>query len=189
MATTSPIDLPQPPYADAPYLINDDWCIGDSIDVINANTEYFENKKVDRSGDTMTGELIVQDDVTIENGGNLNLNCGYLKNFSVEVKQVSITPITIDAKYVLQPGDCGKIIVVNSDVLCKVTVPAGLKVGFNVMIVSNTARVVNILPDPITGPSVQVKNIYGFPSIAGKYGICNFVIIAPDVALISGDLN
>lgn len=189
MPTTSPSDLPQPPYPDAPYIINENWCIGDTIDIINANTEYFENKKVNRSGDTMTGELIVQDDVTIENGGNLNLNCGYLKNFSVEVKNVDITAVTPDAKYVLQPGDCGKIIVVNSAILCKVTVPAGLKVGFNVMIVSNTSKVVNIVPDPVTGASVQVKNIYGFPSIAGQYGICNFVIIAPNVALISGDLN
>lgn len=188
MPTTSPTTLPEPPYPDAPYLINENWCIGDSIDVINANTEYFENAKVNRSGDTMTGELIVKDDVTIE-GGDLNLNCGYLKNFSVEVKQISITSITPGAKYVLQPGDCGKVLVINSGILCSVTVPAGLKVGFNVMIVSNSTQVINVLNDSVLGPSVQVKNVYGLPSIAGQYGICNFVIIAPDVALISGDLS
>lgn len=189
MPTTAPNDLPQPPYPDAPYIINENWCIGDTIDIINANTEYFENNKVNRSGDTMTGELIVQDDVTIENGGNLNLNCGYLKNFSVEVKRVLITPITPGTKYVLKPEDCGKIIVVDSSVMADITVPSGLKLGFNVMIVSNTTYVVNILNDPVLGPGVQVKNIYGYPSIAGQYGICNFVMIGPDIALISGDLN
>ena len=103
MPTSAPTELPQPPYSDAPYIINENWCIGDSIDIINANTEYFENNKVNRSGDTMTGELIVQDNIVIENGGNLDLNCGYLKNFSVEVKKINITPITPGLKYTIVP--------------------------------------------------------------------------------------
>ena len=83
MAVSSPENVPVSPYANAPYNLNENWCLGDSRAVINANTNYFENNKVNRTGDTMTGKLIVKNDISIEDGGVLDLNCNKLLNFLI----------------------------------------------------------------------------------------------------------
>jgi len=189
MATSSPTTIPEAPYTDAPYRLSDSWCIGDSIDVINANTEYFENNKVSKTGDTMTGALTVKSDINIE-GGKLDLNCGALSNFIVDVKNVQISTLTPGQKYTLEHGDCGKIIVVESQggVNCNITVPDDLPVGFNVMLVKRGQSNYTILADDPTS-GMMIRNANGYINISKLWGICNLVIIASKTALISGDLN
>lgn len=56
-----------PPSGPAPYFINREWCIGDSLTVLNNNANNFDTRilnlssnidtKVSKSGDTMTGAL------------------------------------------------------------------------------------------------------------------------------------
>jgi hypothetical protein len=190
MATTSPTNIPEAPYTDAPYLINDEWCIGDSIDVVNANTEYFENNKVAKSGDIMTGPLTVLDDVEIGSGGRLTLNCGELTDFSVNVKTVEISTTTPDQKYVLSHEDCGKVVVVKAFAHGFVSVPNNLPLGFNAMLVSDTTYNLAVIEDdPALG--TRVVNMRNYRSFVDRYGICNLLVIQtnPVVALISGDLD
>ena len=187
MATTSTTTIPEAPFVDAPYRLNDSWCIGDSIDVINANTEYFENNKVSKTGDTMSGALTVKSDIIIE-GGKLDLNCGALSNFIVDVKNVQISALTPGQKYALEHGDCGKVIVVEAQgVNCYITVPDDLPVGFNVMIVKKSTTNYTILADDPTS-GTMIRNVNGYINISKSWGICNLIIIAPKTALISGDL-
>lgn len=189
MATSSPTTIPEAPYTDAPYRLNDSWCIGDSIDVINANTEYFENNKVSKTGDTMSGALTVKSDINIE-GGKLDLNCGPLSNFTVNVKTVQISTLTPGQKYTLSHEDCGKVLVVEAQggVNCDITVPDDLSVGFNVLIVKNGSSNYRIVADDPTS-GTMIRNVNGYIGITKRWGICNLVVIAPKVALISGDLN
>jgi hypothetical protein len=182
---TSTTTLPEPPYSQAPYLLDESWCIGDSVDVINANTVYFENNKVNRSGDTMTGSLTIHDDLIIDQGGKIDLSCGQLTNFGVDVKSINITPNTPNEEYVLSYEDCAKVIVVTSTVNCFIVVPEDLKLGFNIMVVSNTDFSVNIKGKG----QVLVRNAARAQTISKRYGICNLIIIGTNAALISGDLS
>jgi hypothetical protein len=184
--------FPTAPYTQAPYLLHPSWCIGDSIDIINANTAYFENNKVDRAGDTMTGPLTIESDLIITDGGVIDLNCGLLKNFGVEIKTINITPSTQDQRYVIQHNDCGKVIVVSSTTNAFIGVPSGLPIGFNIMIVSNTSYNVTIqkyVSAEEQTNNVRVVNVVGAAMLGKPFGICNFIIIAEDTALISGDLT
>ena len=189
MPVSTPKNVPQAPYVNAPYHINEEWCIGDSIGVINANTTHFEDTKVSKFGDTMTGALSVQNNIIISNNGVLDLNCGKLMNFGVDVKTVHISVSTPGGRYVLQsPGDCGKIIKVTADQTAWISVPTGLPVGFNVMIICKTTQNLNINRAP-GAAAVNIRNIYDKYTIAGPNGICNLVAIGPDEVLISGDLS
>lgn len=70
MPVSTPTEIPEFPFADAPYLLHDAWCIGDSINVINANTRYFENQEdsqLSQDGGVLTGPLILAGDPV---GGN-----------------------------------------------------------------------------------------------------------------------
>lgn len=191
MPVSSPDNVPISPYANAPYNLHENWCLGDSRSVINANTDYFESKKVNRSGDTMTGRLIIESDIFIRNGGVLDLNCGKLLNFGVDIKSINIPALAGSStnKYVLQsPGDCGKILKISADTHSVIAVPKGLPVGFNVMILCWTNFNMFVAPDPAT-TGVFVRNVNNKFSLAGRYGICNLVIVEDNVALISGDLT
>lgn len=44
MALYNTTTLPSTPYPDVPYSIYKEWCMGDSLNVINANFQYFENE-------------------------------------------------------------------------------------------------------------------------------------------------
>ena len=118
--------------------------------------------------------------------GDLDLACNKLKHFGVDVKQVTVTDTT-SYKYTIQSDDCGKVIVINSAQASTVGAPAGLPVGFNIMIVNNSNFVVVVQADsPSNG--VIVNNIDSRYTIRARYGICNFICFAESNILISGDL-
>jgi hypothetical protein len=151
-------------------------CLGDSLWSINAALTALDQSaesKVSKEGDTMTGDL--------------DLSCNKLKHFGVDVKEVTITNATPNQKYTIQSDDCGKVIVINGGITSYIGAPAGLPIGFNIMIISNSDYGVNIIPD-VGGNGVSVNNIDDKVQIKSRYGICNFICFQPNKIMISGDL-
>jgi len=162
----------------APYgiPIPETQCIGDSLWSINSALTALDvdvNSRVSKSGDIMTGDL--------------DLSCNKLKHFGVDVKEVNISAQTPNQKYTIQSDDCGKVIVVNSSITCYIGAPAGLPVGFNIMLISNSDYGVAVIPD-VGGNGVSVNNIDDKVQIKSRYGICNFICYQSNKIMISGDL-
>jgi hypothetical protein len=165
------------------YFIYQEWCMGDSLAVINHDIKYFQDKKVTKTGDTMTGALTVQADLTVTAGGDLDIDNGKLNHFTVTVMGASIAPGSTNIP--LAVTDCGKVIYVTATANGTITVPGGLPVGYSVMIVNNSAFNVSI----VGAAGVAVQNVYNKITIGIKYGICNLIVIDTNKVLISGDLS
>lgn len=110
-----------------------------------------------------------------------------IQHFTANVKTVSLGNAP-NNEYTLTLDDNGAILsVAGTGSVCKVFCPANLPVGFNVMLIQNSASTVFILPTPSSG--VTVAQVDAHYSIRKQYGVCNIVSINTNVFVIAGDLS
>jgi hypothetical protein len=119
--------------------------------------------------------------------GDLDLTNNDLKRYKVIVHNKTVTVHTDE--YTLQDSDTGSVIYVRPGAASNyiIYVPATLPIGFNVMIVNGSTRSVSI--QPVAGSGVSILNAYNKISVGVQNGICNFIMIDTNKALISGDLS
>ena len=174
---------------------------------ISANAlklEDLDARYVNVSGDTMTGNLIIQSanfnvqgtaqidsTLTVGNSSNFNGNVDFKKNSIAKFKTVvkSIHLAAPNYKYQLTPEDTGCVLSVTSDNNGFISIPNDLEVGFNVLVI-NKSPVYNLsfIPSDITN-GIIIRNAQGKITINDAYGICNMVVIANAEILIAGDLS
>lgn len=83
-------------------------------------------------------------------------------------------PLTLDSSH------NGAVVLVDDDV----TVPDGLPVGFNVMLLQTGASAVEIIES-----STTVNNRQGHAHIAGQFGVATLLSYATDVFVLGGDTD
>ena len=146
-------------------------CIGDSLDTLNRALtalndccESNGNNKVDRSGDTMQGDL--------------NFNNYKITKFTAEV-------ISKTAGFTLTPDHNGSIILVNSAAEVTVTVPQDvLTVGFNLVMIQMGTGGIKLG----TAGTVVALNVSNALLTRKKYAQMNLAVVQANVVWISGDL-
>jgi hypothetical protein len=114
--------------------------------------------------------------------GDLDFNGNNINHFGVTVKEISVT--TQSTTYTLQPADCGCVLNVTCISNGYISVPTGLPIGFNCMIVNKSTNSLTI--SHVVDATVQ--NAYQKITIGVQWGICNLIIVQPNTALIAGDL-
>jgi hypothetical protein len=84
--------------------------------------------------------------------------------------------------YTIQASDNGKVITCSNAAAITVTVPSGLGVGFNCLVIQKGAGQVTFSPS-----STTVNNRQSHTKIAGQYGVVSLVAYASDVFVLGGD--
>lgn len=84
--------------------------------------------------------------------------------------------------YTIQASDNGKVITCSNASAITVTVPSGLGVGFNCMVIQKGAGQVTFSPS-----STTVNNRQTHTKIAGQYGVVTLVAYVADVFVLGGD--
>lgn len=144
---------------------------------------------LDVVGTATTGNLNVGNTLNVAGSSNFNGTVEFtnkkIQHFTANVKTVSLGTAP-NNEYTLSLDDNGSIVsVVATGASCKVFCPTGLPVGFNVMLIQNSASNVYILP----GAGSTVAQIDSHYSIRKQYGVCNIVSTETDKFVIAGDLS
>jgi hypothetical protein len=91
---------------------------------------------------------------------------------------------SITANYSLSSSDNGKIINVTSSSSITITIPSGLPLGFNCMVVQNGAGQVTF-----SGSGATVNNRTSRTKTAGQYAIVTIICLTTNVFITSGDMS
>lgn len=162
----------------------------------------LDTRYVNVTGDTMTGDLIVQTNLNIQGetqldstltvgsssyfDGQVDFAENPIKRFHTVVRNEHLT--VAQDTYQLVESDTGSVITVTSDDNGYISIPNDLPLGFNVLIVNRGTYSISIkAAQPING--VQLLNVFGKVTIGSTNGICNMVLIDDNKMLISGDLS
>jgi Major tropism determinant N-terminal domain len=172
------------------------------LSVLDVPSDWVSNNFVHVSGDTVKGTLNIQNTLstagntilvgaltasnTVNIGGTTTFNNNLIKNFITKITPVSLT--LGSNKYNISAGDCGAVLVVTGQTASYVTIPRGLPLGFNILIISESDNNITISPFEDSG-GVTIKNIYGYRTISQRSGMCNILITGTDIATIAGDLS
>jgi hypothetical protein len=116
----------------------------------------------------------------------VNFNDNFIKRFKPAVKTVQLDSVT--DTYELLPADNGSVIVVKSSDIAYVSIPNGLPVGYNVLIVKKSTFTLSFIPKDKTITGVDIVNVHSRITIGSPYGVCNMIVIDTQQVLISGDL-
>ena len=117
--------------------------------------------------------------------GNVEFTNKKIQHFTANVKTVSLGTAPNNV-YTLSLDDNGSIVSVGATgATCIVFCPTGLPVGFNVMLIQNSASNVYIQP----GLDATVAQIDLHYRIRKQYGVCNIVCTETDKFVIAGDLS
>lgn len=166
--------------------------------------EDLDTRYVNITGDTMTGDLIIQSanlnvqgstqvdsTLTVGSSSNFNGKVDFKKN-SIEKFKTIVKPIHLAAPnfdYTLTPEDTGCVLAVTSDAHASIKIPFDLEVGFNVLVIRMSAGYnLAFTPSDLIG-GINIRNAQQKRQINDRYGICNMVVIATGEILISGDLS
>lgn len=157
---------------------------------INNTSSLFDTKFVHISGDTMNGPLIV--DSTLKVNGfsdfqsDVNFNDAYIKRFKPVIKTISLNTGT--STYELLPADNGSVIVVNSTDHCKINIPAGLVVGFNVLFIKKFSTFTLAFDNANPATPITIMNSANRVTMGNLYSVCNMIVIGTNEVVIAGDL-
>ena len=110
-----------------------------------------------------------------------------IKHFTANVKTIALGSAPPNNEYTLTLDDNGAILLVTgTGTVCKVFCPGGLPIGFNVMLIQNSASTVYALKvDGVT----EVNQVDAHYSIRKQYGVCNIVVVDTNKFVIAGDLS
>jgi hypothetical protein len=180
----------------------------DYVDTLVADNtlkiEDLDTRYVNITGDTMTGDLIIQSanfnvqgtaqvdsTLTVGSSSNFNGNVNFKKN-SIEKFKTVVKAVHLAAPnytYQLTPDDTGCVLSVTSDNNGFISIPNDLDIGFNVLAINkSTSYNLSFIPSDLSG-GVLIRNAQGKITINDAYGICNMVVIANAEILIAGDLS
>jgi hypothetical protein len=107
----------------------------------------------------------------------LNLNGNTIENYSAKYNDQTGT------SYTLLLSDNGKIVTFNNASAITVTVPSGLPVGFNCMIVQKGAGQVTLLAS-----STTINNRQSLTKTAGQWAVASLISTSTNVYVSGGDL-
>jgi hypothetical protein len=164
--------------------------------------DAFDNRYLNITGGTITGNLTIQNELNVQTktqldttltvigsssfGRQVDFTENPIKRFRTEVKNVHLT--VAQDTYQLQEYDTGSVIIVTSDDNGYISIPTGLPIGYNVLIVNRGTYSIS-MKSAQTINGVQLLNVFGKVTIGSTNGICNMVLIEEDKMLISGDLS
>lgn len=137
------------------------------------------------STSTSNGALVVTGGVGI--GGNVNVG-GALSGANSASSTISGFAANINNQtgttYTLTASDNGKIITLNNSSAITLTIPSGLQVGFNCMIVQlGTGQVT------LSASSVTVTNRSGFTKTSGQNAIATIISVVSNTFITGGDMT
>lgn len=133
--------------------------------------------------DSTTGKLIKRATTT----GLLKATSGVIAAATAGTDYVSPTAVMNDqtgTTYTIQASDNGKVITCSNASAITVTVPSGLGVGFNCMVIQKGAGQVTFSPSSST-----VNNRQSHTKIAGQYGVVSLIAYVADVFVLAGDTS
>jgi len=116
----------------------------------------------------------------------VNFNDNLIKRFSPALKTVQLDSST--DTYELLPSDNGSVIVVKSSDIAYVSIPNGLPIGFNALVVKKSTYNLSFVSKDKTINGVDIVNVHSRITIGSPYGVCNMIVIDNQQMLISGDL-
>jgi len=173
-----------------------------SLSVLDAPSDWVSTNFVHVSGDTVKGTLNIQNTLstagntilvgpltasnTVNIGGTTTFNNNLIKNFITKITPISLT--LANNKYDIVASDCGSVLVITGQTASYVTIPRGLPLGFNILIISESDNNITFRPFENSG-GVTIKNIYGYRTLSQRSGMCNILITGTDTATIAGDLS
>ena len=158
--------------------------------IVTNGTQTFAGSKTlsdnTASTSTTTGALVVSGGVGI--AGNTNVG-GALSGSNTASSTISGFAANINNQigttYQLVASDNGKIITLNNASAITLTVPAGLLVGFNCMVVQLGAGQVTIA----TSGGATVTNRSSFTKTGGQNAIMTLISVASNSFISSGDMS
>lgn len=126
--------------------------------------------------DTDILPIVDQTDVTTKKVTALQI-----KNYAINGGYLT-TNDQVGTTYTLVPTDVGKVVTLNNASAITLTVPSGLSVGFNCVIVQLGAGQVTVTPSGAT-----VNNRQSHTKIAGQFAVATIVSHITNAFIFSGD--
>jgi len=154
--------------------INNNWSLGNS-------SYQFYSLYVDGVAnlDQVRTGLIEYNDgddaITISDGGDMDFNGNTIEDFSASI-------YTDSGGHTLVSSNNGRVLVFTSNSAVTLTVPSGLPVGFNCLIVQKGSGQVTL-----SASSTNIYNRNSHTKTAGQYAIMTLVSISSNTFISSGD--